>query len=305
MHCLKTTEAAALLNVSPTTLRGWEARFGFPMPQRSPGGHRAYAYADVAALRAALAGGVSIASAVTHARAKAATNSSSLVSALCAYDRDLADLAIETALAFRSLERSVEELLLPSLQEIVGSRGIESAAWAFSARWAADWLRRAMCLASPSPRPTAVVLGDGSESELDIDALYIRALELLCTRAGLKVLRLPTRAVAGVGDAVSVHRPQLVVLAGGRADDDTAARWADLVRRAVGPIPVRLYRRAGAAGGNLLLPPAPGEAQQRLMELVDTSAPVRQLRHNDRLSLRAAIRLGSQRDAPSAAESAA
>ena len=153
MHCLKTTEAAALLNVSPSTLRAWERRFGFPMPQRSPGGHRAYAHAEVAALRAALGGGVSIASAITRARAMVAADSSSLVSALFAYDRDLADRAIETVLAFRSVERSVEEVLLPSLEEIAGRNGAESAAWAFSARWAADWLRRAMCLASPSPSP--------------------------------------------------------------------------------------------------------------------------------------------------------
>jgi MerR family transcriptional regulator, light-induced transcriptional regulator len=42
MRYLKTTEAAALLNVGPNTLRAWERRFGFPQPQRSPGGHRAY-----------------------------------------------------------------------------------------------------------------------------------------------------------------------------------------------------------------------------------------------------------------------
>ena len=300
MHCLKTTEAAVLLNVSPSTLRAWERRFGFPKAQRSPGGHRAYAHAEVAALRAALQGGISIASAVTSARANVAADSTSLVSALFAYDRDLADRAIETALALRSVERSVEEVLLPSLEEIVGRTGADSAAWAFAARWAADWLRRAMCLASPSPRRTAVVIGDGSQGELDIDALYIRALELFCMRAGLKVLRLSTRALTGVGDAVSVHRPELVVLAGGQADDDTIARWAGLVSRSVGPVPVGLYRRATATGGSTMLPPAPGEAQMRLVELVETSAPVRELRTSDRLRLRAAMRPGSQREAPAA-----
>lgn len=245
-------------------------------------------------------GGISIASAVTSARTNVAADSTSLVSALFAYDRDLADRAIETALALRSVERSVEEVLLPSLEEIVGRTGADSAAWAFAARWAADWLRRAMCLASPSPRRTAVVIGDGSQGELDIDALYIRALELFCMRAGLKVLRLSTRALTGVGDAVSVHRPELVVLAGGQADDDTIARWAGLVSRSVGPVPVGLYRRATATGGSTMLPPAPGEAQMRLVELVETSAPVRELRTSERLRLRAAMRPGSQRAAPAA-----
>jgi MerR family transcriptional regulator, light-induced transcriptional regulator len=46
MRTLKTTEAAALLNVSANTLRGWEQRFDFPRPLRTRGGHRLYAYAE-------------------------------------------------------------------------------------------------------------------------------------------------------------------------------------------------------------------------------------------------------------------
>lgn len=302
MHCLKTTEAAALLNVTPSTLRAWEQRFGFPVPQRSAGGHRAYAHADVAALRAALRSGSSIASAVRRARATVAADSNSLVKALVAFDCDLADRAIERALSLRSLERAVEEVLLPGLEEILKSNGAESAAWAFSARWAVDWLRRAMCLTSPSVSRIAVVLGDGSGGELDIDALYIRALELFCTRAGIKVLRLSPRAMIGLGDALSVHRPDLVVLAGGQVDDDTAARWSHLIGRSVGPIPVGHYRRAAVAGHNTVLPPTPAEAQMRLMELAD-AAPQRNStswRGSDRLRLHAAVGLESPRDVPSA-----
>ena len=54
MRYLKTSEAAALLNVSPNTLRAWERRFGFPKPQRSPGKHRLFTHGEVAALRDAL-----------------------------------------------------------------------------------------------------------------------------------------------------------------------------------------------------------------------------------------------------------
>ncbi|MGO9907216.1 MAG: MerR family DNA-binding transcriptional regulator [Solirubrobacteraceae bacterium] len=54
MRYLKTTEAAALLDVGPSTLRAWERRFGFPNPQRSASGHRAYPHGEIAALRAAL-----------------------------------------------------------------------------------------------------------------------------------------------------------------------------------------------------------------------------------------------------------
>ena len=279
MRYLKTTEAATLLNVSASTLRAWEQRFGFPQPQRSPGGNRYYTHGEVAALRAALEGGLSISSAVSRARAAVAADTESLIRALLAYDRERADRAIETTLVLRSVERSVEEVLLPSLKAIVGRNGAESAAWAFSARWAADWLRRAKRLAPPPVSRISIVLGDGSRDELDLDSPYIRAVEAFCLRAGVKVLRLSARAVSGIGDAASVHRPNLIVLAGGQVDDDIVARWTSALGRAIGPVPLALYRPGTTEACHTVLPMAPGEAQLRLVELIDAAplALVRQL----------------------------
>src|SRR5438270_732209 len=111
MRYLKTSEAAALLNVSPNTLRAWERRFAFPKPQRSPGKHRMFTYGEVAALRDALQDGLSISSAVSRAREGLAGNTNSLAGALVSFEPDRADVAIEAALALRSVERSVEEVL--------------------------------------------------------------------------------------------------------------------------------------------------------------------------------------------------
>lgn len=116
---------------------------------------------------------------------------------MVAYDCDRADCAIETALALRSVERAVDEVLLPALEVIVGRSGAESAAWAFSARWAADWLHRATRQAPPPVSPISIVLGDASRDELDLDAPYIRALELFCVRAGVKVLASPREPSTG------------------------------------------------------------------------------------------------------------
>src|ERR1700730_12946969 len=143
MRYLKTSEAAALLNVSPNTLRPWERRFGFPKPQRSPGKHRLFTHGEVASLRDALQEGLSISSAVYRAREGLSTDSNSLIGALVSYERERADQAIEAALALRSVERSVEEVLLPTLEEIARKHTVESAAWAFAAHWEADWLRPA------------------------------------------------------------------------------------------------------------------------------------------------------------------
>ena len=112
-----------MLNVSPNTLRAWERRFGFPKPQRSPGKHRLFTHGEVAALRDALQEGLSISSAVSRAREGLAADSNSLVGALVSYERERADVAIEAALALRSVERSVEEVLLPTLEEIARRYG--------------------------------------------------------------------------------------------------------------------------------------------------------------------------------------
>ena len=279
MRYLKTNEAAALLDVGPSTLRAWERRFSFPRPQRSPGGHRAYPHGEVAALRAALEEGHSISAAVARARSALTADTGTLIAALLAYDHGRADRAIETTLALRSVERSVEEVLLPGLEKIVGRMGIDSAAWAFSASWAADWLRRARRLTPPSVGRTCIVLANASRDELDPDAAYICALKLFCLRAGAKVLILPAQTMTGIGDAASVHRPNLVVLAGNRIDETTIARWTDAIGRSIGPRPLALYRHTTTRTHYTVLPTAPSDALVRLLELPHAAGPphIRQL----------------------------
>jgi DNA-binding transcriptional MerR regulator len=270
---LKTSEAAALLNVSPNTLRAWERRFGFPKPQRSPGKHRLFTHGEIAALRDALQEGLSISSAVSRAREGLAADANSLVGALVSYEGERADAAIEAALALRSVERSVEQVLLPTLAEVHRRYGGESAAWAFAAHWASDWLRRARRLSPPPVRPVSVVFGDATRDELDPDAAYLRALELFCMRAGVDVLSLSARGVAGIGDALAVHPPNLVVIAGSHLDDDAVARWAYQIRLAGGAVPVAVYRRGDRARvrstGTRQLPDAVGPALRRILDLIE------------------------------------
>src|SRR5215213_964776 len=232
VRTLKTSEAASLLNVSPNTLRAWERRFGYPKPQRSPGKHRLYTHGEVAALRDALQEGLSISSAISRARESLSADTSILIGALQSYELDRADGAMEAALALRSVERSVEEVLLPSVNELGERHGFDSAPWAFAARWATDWLQRAQRMAPPPMRPAAVLIGDATRDDLDPDALALRALQLFSVRSGARVLVLPVSGVAG-----------LAVVAGTEAADDQVARWAYRVRSAAGPLQMSLFRR--------------------------------------------------------------
>ena len=275
MRTLKTSEAAALLNVSPNTLRAWERRFGYPKPQRSPGKHRLYTHGEVAALRDALQEGLSISSAISRAREALRADTHILVGSLNSFELDRADAAMEAALALRSVERSVEEVLLPSLVELGERHGFDSAPWAFAARWAGDWLQRAQRLAPPPTRSVSVVIGNASPDDLEIDALHMRALELFLSRAGAKVLTLPVSGISGLGDILTAFRPDAVVVAGSHDADDDVARWAYRVRAVAGALPITLFHRSTRSErvrttGARLLADSPGEAHRELLAVIES-----------------------------------
>jgi MerR family transcriptional regulator, light-induced transcriptional regulator len=276
VRTLKTSEAAALLSVSPNTLRAWERRFGYPKPLRSPGRHRLYTHGEVAALRDALQEGLSISSAVSRAREALTGDTHILVGALTAFELDRADAALESALALRSVERVVEDVLLPSLWELGDRHGYDSAPWAFAARWAGDWLHRAHRL-SPAPvRPFAILIGDATRDDVDPDALALRAFSLFCVRAGARVLILPVGSVSGLAEVLAAFRPQGVVVAGRNAPDDIVSRWAYRVRSNAGVLPTAVYRR-GEAGrrttgtGPRSLGDTPGEAHRTMLAMIESS----------------------------------
>jgi DNA-binding transcriptional MerR regulator len=243
MKTLRTSEAAALLNVSPNTLRSWERRFGFPKPLRSPGRHRLYMHGEIIGLRDALQEGLSISSAVSAAREAVGADAYTILKALYAFNGDEADTAMERSLALRTVERSVEEMLLPSLDAIRRRKGARSAHWAFALDWSAEWLMRARRLATISDRRGAVLLGDASSPVLDPARPSILALELCCVRSGFDVMSLPVQAHDRLGEAIEVLVPDAIVIAGSHAADEEVARWAYRVRCFAEDRPFVLYLR--------------------------------------------------------------
>ncbi len=245
---------------------------------RSPGQHRLYTYGDITALRDALLAGLSISSAIGVAQEGLRSGMNALLGALAAFDAPAADEVMESTLALRSVERSVEDVLLPAMDQISERHGADSAPAAFAARWAGDWLRRALRLAYAPEQKASIVIGDASRDEFDPDAVYIRALELVCERSGPGPLCLPVRGIGSMTQAISATSPSAIVIAGRHASDDQVARWAYTVRSAAGPLPVALFRRRPDSErlhptGARVLSQSPLAAQQQLIETIAAERP--------------------------------
>ena len=117
---IRTNAAAAMLGVSPNTLRSWERRFGFPEPRRTAGGHRQFELTEIEALRSAFEETHNISSAIALAqeRGNGPASPARLRSAINRFDEAEADRVLEESLAVRSVERTVEEVLLPGVEAL-------------------------------------------------------------------------------------------------------------------------------------------------------------------------------------------
>jgi MerR family transcriptional regulator, light-induced transcriptional regulator len=304
MSAIRTNAAAAMLGVSPSTLRSWERRFGYPMPQRTEGGHRQFELTEIEALRQSFLETHDISSAISIARERGEGPSSParLLSAFEAFREDLADRLLEESLAVRSVERTVESVLLPAVEllldapasEIVNapsalaaespaatSRSEGSPEYRFAWRYCTGWLAAAQRVAPPATREEGVLIFDLSQ-QADIDSLYVQSLELLLRRTGLRVLSLPVDLEdARVGSALRALRPNAVVLAGHGAGLEELGKLVYAARQAEPGVEVLDYRGAlpdtGASTTRRLgaSPTAAAEAlRERLTGVVALQPPV-------------------------------
>ena len=238
-----------MLGVSPNTLRSWERRFGYPTPRRTAGGHRQFDLAEVEALRQAFEETHNVSSAISIARERGSGPSSPtrLRSALRRFEELEADRILEESLAVRSVERTVEEVLLPAVAGLGGSAGeAPSAELGFSWRWAVGWLAAAKRVAPAATRPEGVLIFDAS-APCDIDALHAQALELCLRRAGIRTLMLTAELDAGrLAHVLQALNPRLVVLTGrGRKSWlDALSRIAYQSRRASEHVEIMDFRNA-------------------------------------------------------------
>jgi hypothetical protein len=233
MSGIRTMAAAELLGVSPRALRDWERRFGYPKPRRTPAGHREYDLAELEPLRQALVEAHSVSAAIELARRRGTWPSSParLLEALGEFDEALADRVMEESLTFRSVERSVEEVLLPALL-MAGEKANWDAERQFAFNWATGWLFGARRASPPADRTKTVVLLDSS-THLSVDSLRVQALELGLRRAGLHtVLVRCALPQCRVTSAIRAVDPMALVICGGELRNGTVHRLLNAVRQA-------------------------------------------------------------------------
>jgi len=276
---IRTRAAAELLGVSPSTLRSWERRLGYPRPRRTPGNHRQYDLTEVETLREALrqTGNISSAVEVAQRRGRGLGSPARLLQAFDAFDESAADRQLEESLAIRSVERSVEELLLPALG-VAADRANHEAEFEHACRWAVGWLHSARRLASPASLPDGVLLLD-SGSPLGLEAVYVQALELFLRRAGLRVLLLSANLEARrFASALRALRPNAVVLCGTEASLDIVGGPLRRALRDGESVRILGYRTAQLVEGKrgtALLGDMPSEAAERLLGVLAARATPR------------------------------
>ncbi len=298
MSVIRTNAAAALLGVSPNTLRSWESRFGYPKPQRTEGGHRQFDLAEIEALRQAYAETQDIASAISVARERGEGPSTPvrLSAAFTEFSEEKADRLLEESMAVRSVERTVETVLLPAVGrmtpenpttsqdrvscgdkvDVPGNYLAGSPEYCFAWRYATGWLAAAQRVAPPSTRDEGVLIFDANQS-MDMDGLYVQALELFLRRAGLRVLTLPVELDSTrVGSALRALRPQAMVLGGHCKSLDAVGRVVYATRQNGGDLQVLDYRGAlpeTGASTVTRIGPGPAEAVRMLRERLINTAP--------------------------------
>jgi MerR family transcriptional regulator, light-induced transcriptional regulator len=234
-----------MLGISPNTLRSWERRYGFPQPHRSPGGHRQYALAEIESLRLTLAETHNVSSAISLARERGEGPSSCtrLAAAFAGFDEDKANRLLEESLTIRSLERTVEEVLLAGVA-LHDDPELKSAEYEFAWRHATGWLSALKRLSPPASRDEGVLIFDASVP-CDFDALHAQALELVLRRAGLRTISLtPSIETVRLGRALRALSPSAVVLTGRRVSLDSIGRLVYAVRGVVQEVVVFDYRGA-------------------------------------------------------------
>jgi DNA-binding transcriptional MerR regulator len=230
--------------IAADTLRAWERRYGLPMPDRTPGGHRLYSQRDIEIIKWLISKqgeGLSISRAVdlwneltasgqdplpdplsgTLATSQLITVSSANLDAIrkqwldacLVFDENTAEQILNQAFAAHPLETVCVEVLQRGLNEI-GEMWYKAKATVqqehFTSALAQRRLDALISAAPPPTRPYSILIGSTSgEQHIFVPLL----LTLLLRRRGLKVVYLGANVpIQRFNETLQSVKPHLVIL---------------------------------------------------------------------------------------------
>jgi hypothetical protein len=172
---------------------------------------------------------------------------------------------MEESMALRPLERTVEELILPAIDQLAADPDREPEL-EFAARWATGWLHGARRLAAAASRPAGVLLLDSSHGQ-DAEEVHTQALDLALRRAGFRVLVLSNE----LGDerlkrALAALETTAIILCGPEADTPGAINLVRKIRELGFDAPLFGFRATGLIGDAI---PSAGESPSQVTGLLN------------------------------------
>jgi len=225
--------------IAADTLRAWERRYGLPMPQRSPGGHRLYSQRDIETIKWLLkrqTEGLSISRAVDLWNERLASGTDPLavsvqpvvlptsngnleslrqdwIAACFKFDTVAAEQILNQAFAVHSVEVTCTEVMMRGLYE-VGEMWHKGASTVQQEHFASEIAMRrleALISASPAPTRTETILVACPPEEWHVFPLLL--ITLLLRRRGWNVVFLgavvPTEQME---ETIKTVGPKLVIL---------------------------------------------------------------------------------------------
>lgn len=206
--------------VPASTLRQWERRYGFPMPERSESGYRLYSERDlqqIEAMKRHIEDGVPASRAADLVQQLGATSQGprpardlrdELVKALVALDDVRADDILSEAYALHSVETVMFELLRNAMVEI-GQRWhdgkIRTTTEHFASQYVQGRLRALLGLSPKFSKSSAVIIACAPGDQHELGALM---LAVMLRRTGYRVYYLGADTpVADLADMVGTIKP--------------------------------------------------------------------------------------------------
>ncbi|HEV2755157.1 MAG TPA: MerR family transcriptional regulator [Actinomycetota bacterium] len=253
------SEVAAVAGVAPSTIRSWEARYGFPASSRTPGRHRRYTDTEVEQVRGLveeMRRGRPVRKAIEALRARTEADPAAdaevreVLRGAMRVDPARVQRTLDGSSLGAGVEATIESVLLPALREI--GRWVETgAASVANERAASDgvqrWLAKLHALSPPPFRDKTILFATAPD---ELHTLGLECLALLMARRGWAAVQLgamtPADVLAGGAEQAGADA---VVLSSHRA---ATRRSAIEAARSV----VRFSRVPVFYGGDGFLDPA-------------------------------------------------